>query len=178
MDFEKPNTKHLVLKPKEIEKTDKLAREGDGTAISVQLMHQQNRVGDLKAAERRRTGDPFPTASGAPEPALSAAFKPKEIALTDLPSHPGDEEAIKVHEILYENRIAEELSGWARIKRWTKRKSRRDRDFLLAVGTVDLGFVLIMVYMPSQVTLVYGLSGITLFTTMVAWIMYMVMDDY
>ena len=142
MEFEKPKTKHLVLKPKEVERTDKLARPGDGTEISVQLMHQQNRVGDEKAAARRKTGDPFPAATDAREPALHSAFRHKEIAITDLPSHPADEEAIRVHDILQENHHADQASGWGRIQSWAKRKSRRDRDFVLVVGAIDLAFLL------------------------------------
>jgi len=178
MEFEKPNTKHLVLKPKEVERTDKLARPGDGTEISVQLIHQQNQIGDMKAAARKKTGDPFPASSNAPMPVLSSAFRHKEVAITDLPSHPEDEEAIRVHDILEENRVADDLSGWAKIKRWTKRKSRRDRDFIIVVGGMNLGFLLVMRLLPSAVTLVYGISGMTLATVMIGWMMYMVMDDY
>ena len=117
MADEKPSTKHLVLKPKEIIPTDRLSRTGDGTAISVQLIHEQNR-------------------------------------------------------------IAEERSGWGRIKRWSKRKSRRGRDFIILVGGFDLGIVLLMRLMPSGVTLIYGTAAITLVTSMFGWILFFVMDDY
>jgi hypothetical protein len=178
MEFEKPNTKHLVLKPKEVEKTDKFVRPGDGTAISVQLIHQQNQIGEMKAAARKKTGDPFPTSSAAPMPALSSAFKHKEIAITDLPSHASGEEAIRVHDILDENRAADEISGWGKIKNWTKRKSKRDRDFVVVVGGVNLALIIAMRVMKDNVVFVYAISGMTLFTAMAAWIMFMVMDDY
>jgi hypothetical protein len=178
MEDEKPSTKRLALRPKVIIPTDTVARPGDGTAISVQLMHEQNRVGDQKAAERRKKGDPFLPASEASEPALAPVFKPKDISPMDQPSYPGDEEAVHVHDILLENRIAEDLSGWGRLKSWTKRKSRRDRDFIVGVGGMDLAIIIMMRVMPGETTLVFGLSAITLFTTMAAWIMYMVMDDY
>jgi hypothetical protein len=178
MEPEKPSTRHLVLKHKEVVLTDERACHGDGTAISVQLMHEQNRVADQKAAARKKTGDPFPDSSAIAEEPLAPVFKPKEIALTDPKPFSGDEEAIHIPEFLLENRIAEENSGWGRIKHWRRRRSRRDRDFIVAVGGVDLAIIILMRVMPGEGTLVFGLSGITLFTTMSAWIMYMVMDDY
>jgi hypothetical protein len=178
MEDEKPSTKHLVLKPKEIVPIDRLARPGDGTAISVQLIHQQNLVGEQKAAIRRKTGLPFPSASAGSAPPLASIFKPKEIAVTDLPAHPGDEEAIHVAEILSENRVAEEQSGWGRLKGRMRRKSKRNRDFLLTVGSIDLALVAMMVWAPGPTTIIFGLSGIVMVTTLMAWMMFMVMDDY
>jgi hypothetical protein len=178
MEFEKPKTKHLVLKPKEVVRTDALARPGDGTEISVQLMHQQNVVGDQKAAARKKAGDPFPAPSSGSAPPLAAAFKLKEINPMDKPSQPGDEEAIHVPGILLENRVADEISGWGRIKRWTRRKSKRDRDFIYGVGGLDLVILIVMWVMKDHVAMVFGLSAITLITSMAAWIMYGVMDDY
>ena len=54
MDDEKPDTRHLVLKPKEVVPTDPPSRPGDGTAISVQLIHRQNRLAEEKRSRRRR----------------------------------------------------------------------------------------------------------------------------
>jgi hypothetical protein len=178
MNDEKPPTKRLVLKPKEFERTDKIARPGDGTEISVQLMHQQNRIGDEKAAAKKRTGAPFLSASNAPMPALPPIFKHKEIAVTDRPAHEGDEEAIHVPNILVENSVAEQDSGWGRIKRWGRRKSRRDKDFIMVVGGIDLALVILMRVMHDTVTMVFGISAITLITVMAGWFMYFVMDDY
>jgi hypothetical protein len=179
MEFEKPDTSHLKLKPKEITPTEGRALPGDGSAISVQLIHRQNQIAEEKAAKRGKKGLP---PEQAPVLALSAAlppvFKPKEIARLDPPAAPGDENAVSVHEILLENRIAEERSGWGRIKRWRKRKSRRLRDFLVLVGGFDLAIAFMMKSMPGYITAVYGVAGITLVTSMVGWIMFVVMDDY
>jgi len=178
MEDEKPSTKHLVLKPKEIVPTDRLSRPGDGTAISVQLIHQQNLVGEQKAAERRKAGTAFPSGPSGSAPPLARIFKPKEIAVTDLPAHPGDEEAIHVAEILSENRDAEDRSGWGRLKGRMRRKSKRNRDFLVTVGSIDLGLVALMVWVPGPATAIFGISGIVMVTTLMAWMMFMVMDDY
>jgi hypothetical protein len=178
MDDEKPATKHLVLKPKEIVPTDRLSRPGDGTTISVQLIHQQNLVGEQKAAARKKSGTPFPSGTTGSEPPLARIFKPKEIAVTDLPAHQGDEEAIHVAEILSENRVAEEKSGWGRLRGRMRRKSKRNRDFLLTVGSIDLSIVALMIWVPGPTTAIFGISGIVMVTTLMAWMMFMVMDDY
>ncbi len=177
MDDEKPSTKHLVLKPKEITPTDGLSRPGDGTAFSVQLIHAQNKAAEEKSVLRKKSGTPFPMPTE-PEPALSPAFKPKTIESVNPMASPDDEEAIHVAEILLENRIAEERSGWKRLRFWRRRKSKRTRDFLVVVGSIDFAIVLSMRLMPSDIVLIYGISGITLATSMIGWIMFFVMDDY
>jgi hypothetical protein len=48
-DDDKPSGRKLVLKPREVTRTDPSARPGDGTEISVALIHRQNRI-----AEERR----------------------------------------------------------------------------------------------------------------------------
>ncbi len=179
MDDQKPSTKHLVLKPKEIMPTDSIARPGDGNAISVQLIHKQNELAEQKAASRRTTNAPFPLSLGGNEPPLSAAFKPKDIVPMDRPSHPDDDEAIKVPDILLQNKIAEMESGWGRIQHRKQRLiSRRTRDFLLIVGLADLAIVCFMKKYLNAVSMVYGISAVTVLSTTVAWVMFVVMDEY
>ncbi|HEY4989136.1 MAG TPA: hypothetical protein VII09_04975 [Opitutaceae bacterium] len=178
MDDEKPDTRHLVLKPKEIELTDALSRPGDGTALSVQLIHQQNRLAEEKALRRKRPTLGEADAKPAVARALPPVFKPKVLNPLDPPVRPGDEEAITVPDILLENRIAEDRSGWGRLKRRKRRKSRRNRDFVLLVGGLDLTIAILMKVMASAVTMVYGLSAIALITSTFAWIMFVVNDDY
>ena len=66
MEDEKPDTRHLVLKPKEIELTEERSRPGDGTAISVQLIHRQNVLAEEKAARDRRRGRDLPRPPAVP----------------------------------------------------------------------------------------------------------------
>jgi hypothetical protein len=178
MDDEKPSTKHLVLRPKEIIPIDKLARPGDGSAISVQLIHRQNQLAEEKASRRNRGQQPAP--EPVPDaPQLSPVFKPKDIVPTDPPAHLGDEEAISVPEILLENRIAEDESGWGRVRHRRKRLvSRRTRDFILGVGAVDLVIILVTWFAHNAISMIYGIAAITLLTSTFAWIMFFVMDDY
>jgi hypothetical protein len=179
MDDEKPDTRHLVLKPKEVELTEERSRPGDGTAISVQLIHRQNALAEEKAAREKRRGRGAPTApGGGPAPALPPVFKPREIVPTDLPATPGDEESISVPDILLENQIAEHGKGWWRVKGRKRRKSRRNRDFLLIVGGLDLAIAVLMRVMSNTMTTIYGIAGITLITSTFAWIMFVVNDDY
>jgi hypothetical protein len=180
VEDEKPDTRHLVLKPKEIVPMDNRSLPGEGTAISVQLIHTENRLAEEKANRKPRFGRaPSPLRpEPAPSPALPPVFKPREIAPLDPPSKPGDEEAIHVPEILFENRIAEDESGWGRLMRLKKRKSKRSRDFFIVVGGLDLAIGACMKFMPGTMTTIYGLAGITLVTSMTAWIMFVVNDDY
>jgi hypothetical protein len=178
MEFEKPETKHLVLKAKVVVPTDKPTIPGESEAISVQAIHAQNVRAD-KLRKKAKGRKPAPLALPATaEPELSPVFKHKEIAALNAPARPGDVEAIDVADILFENRIAEENSGWGRLKKWRRRKSKRGRDFLIIVGGIDLSIAFLMKVMPNGVALVYGLSAITLATTTLGWIMFVVMDDY
>jgi hypothetical protein len=178
MDDEKPDTRHLVLKAKEIVPIDKPSRPGDGNTISVQLIHRQNALAEKKASLARhpRLG---PLAGAAqPPPVPPPVFKKKEVAPINPPAHAGDEEAISVEEILFENRVAEEKSGWGRIKRWKGRKSKRTRDFILLVGGLDIIIAVGTKMMSNTVSTIYGIAGITLITSTFAWIMFVVNDDY
>jgi hypothetical protein len=178
MDDEKPSTKHLVLKAKDIVPMDRVARAGDGSAISVQLIHRQNLLAEERANRRKAANlpvaDPVPMIA-AP---LSPIFKPKEITRTDPPFFPDDDEAITVPDILLENRVAEEDSGWGRVKPRRRKFSRRTRDFVLMVGLADLAVVITMRQLADSVSFIYGISAITLLSSTVAWIMFVVMDDY
>lgn len=177
MDDEKPDTRHLVLKPKEIVPTENAARPGDGTAISVQLIHRENVLAEQKASNRKIHGR-VSANSAPPSPSFPPIFKPKELTPTDGPSKPGDEEAISVSGILLENRIAEEESGLTRLKWLKKRKSKRNRDFFLVVGGIDLAIGVYIKMASETVTTIYGISAITLITSTFAWIMFAVNDDY
>lgn len=177
MDDEKPSTKHLVLKPKEIVPTDPPSRPGDGTALSVQLIHEQNRIALEKAEIRRKTKAPFPKPAEA-EPALHPAFKPKTIDTVNPVARPDDEEAIHIEEMLLQNRHAEERSGWGRVKFWKRRSSKRTRDFLVGVGSLDVVITAFAWWQHDEITFLVAISAMTLVTSIAAWMMFFVMDDY
>jgi hypothetical protein len=216
MEDEKPDTSHLVLKPKVVEPTDKVATPGDGTAISVQGIHQENALADEKRAARKKpsltgeapkdstvppgfkvqapkgvTAPPIaqPEPPKAAEPLISRppvrrdgtippGFKRKEIVPVDAPAPEDDLEGIRVHDILQENREADDASGANALKPKAPRKTRRLRDFLLLVGTIDVAIAVLIKVMHNPMMFIYGVAGITLVTATVAWIMFVVMDAY
>jgi hypothetical protein len=178
MEDEKPDTRHLVLKPKVITLTEERSVAGDGTAISVQLMHKQNQIAEERSrGDGRRDVDPAPPRS-ASDQALPPVFKPKEIEPTDPPVGHKDDEAISVPDILLENKIAEQQKGWWHVRHRKKRPSRRNRDFILVVGGIDLAVAIAIKVMSSAVTTIYGVAAIVLVTSMGAWVMFVVNDDY
>ncbi|HEY5227697.1 MAG TPA: hypothetical protein VIJ19_04095 [Opitutaceae bacterium] len=177
MEFEKPETKHLVLKPKVIVPTDTTVPQGDASRISVQKIHAQN----VQAEKKKFIGGrgPAPAPLALPDkPSIPPGFKHREIEVLNEMADPDDIDAVNIPEILLENRIAEEQSGWGQIRRWGKRRSRRTRDFLIVVGTTDILIGLLMKTVESPMMVVYGLSAITLVTVCVGWIMFFVMDPY
>jgi hypothetical protein len=177
MEFEKPETKHLVLKPKVIVPTDTTVPQGDATRISVQKIHAENVRAEKDNAAGRRGSDPAPPAL--PErPSVPPGFRHREIEVLNEVADPDDIDAVSIPEILLENRIAEEESGWGQIRRWGRRRSRRARDFLIVVGTTDVVIGLLMKTMPSPMMVIYGLSAMTLVTVCVGWVMFFIMDPY
>lgn len=216
MEDEKPNTSHLVLKPKVVELTDKVATPGDGTAISVQGIQQENALADERRAARKKpslsgeapkdspippgfkvlapkgvTAPPIarPEPPKAAEPLISRppvrkdgtippGFKKKEVVPVNAPAPEDDLEGIRVHDILQENRVAEEAAGAHALQPKAPRKTRRLRDFLLLVGTIDLAIAVLIKVMQNPMMFIYGIAGITLVTATVAWIMFVVMDAY
>jgi hypothetical protein len=176
MEFEKPKTDHLVLKPKVIDPVDKPAGPDDSSRISVQKIHEENVRADKQREKGERGAISSPESEAGAE--LPKGFKLTEYEVHNEVARAGDEEAVSVHEILLENRIAEERSGWGRILDWRRRKSRRGRDFIIVVGGFDLAILLLMKSMPNTVSAIYGVGAITLFTSMVGWVMFMVVDPY
>jgi hypothetical protein len=175
-EFEKPKTDHLVLKPRVVDPTDKPAGPGDSSRISVQGIHAENVLADKQRAKGER-GNISPSVPPV-ETQVPKGFKLAEYEVFNDVARPHDEDAVSVDEILLENRIAEDRSGWGRIVDWRHRKSHRGRDFLIVVGSVDLSIALIMKMESNVMTAIYGIAGITMFTTTVAWVMFMVMDPY
>jgi hypothetical protein len=176
MNDEKPPIRRLVLKPRDVDPVDKLSRPGDGTAISVRLIHLENRQAAERAAGKW-LGDPQPLAES-PEP-VGSPFKPKEITPIDPPSPAGDASAISVAGMLRANRSAAADSGPELIAMPRRRKSRRHRDFILLVSCAFLSVGALAAVFRHDLQMVgLALLGIVFLTVILAWIMYGVMDRY
>jgi hypothetical protein len=179
MDDEKPPKRRLSLKQKDVEPVDKVARPGDGTAISVKLIHRENQL----AADRPPgswQGDLMtpPDVEGHIE-AGPSPFKPKEISPMDPPSGPGGEDAISVAKMLHRNQAAAAASTPELIAMPVRRRSRRHRDFIVLLSCAALSFgALALIFRQDRQMVALGLFGIVFATVILAWIMYGVMDRY
>jgi hypothetical protein len=178
-DDENPPIRRFALKPKDFTPTETAARPGDGTAISVRLMHRQNEIAAERSSLRTGGGSPQCPPGAAGAAGGSAVLRPKEITPTDTPARPGDGTAISVELIHRQNRIAGERLGPEIVALPPKRRSRRTRDFILLVTMASLLVAVLMLQLPrTPGTLVMGLVLITYIAMLLAWVMFGVMDDY
>jgi hypothetical protein len=176
MDDEKPPVRRLALKQREIDPVDKISRPGDGMAISVRLIHLENKLAAERPAGTRAAdpGQPAQDGDGG-----SPVFKRKDITPIDPPSPAGDESAISVSGILRENRAALDDSAPELVAMPHRRKSRRHRDFIVLLScALSSVAALAAVFRHDMQIVSLCLFGIVFVTVMLAWIMYGVMDRY
>lgn len=108
--------------------------------------------------------------------------KPKLILKTEnlercALSRPESEAPPSVHEMLQQNRATE--AAFAKPLILNKKPTRRRKDYLISLllgnGLICLTVALLPI---NVVTLVYGFSGIVLYTIGLTWIMWGVMSNY
>jgi hypothetical protein len=174
MSDEKPPMRRFALKPKEVEPVDKVARPGDGTAISVQLIHQGNKDAAAK-----------PLGASPERPALPpqgdevSVFKEQDFVAIDPPSSPDDPEAITVSGMLRRNSTAARDSAPELIPMPPPRRSRRNRDFVVLVSGAAVSVLTLMaVFSHDRQIVALSLFIIVFVVVILAWIMYGVMDRY
>jgi len=178
MDDKDPPLRRFTLKPKEVVPTESPSRPGDGTAISVDLIHRENRIAEEKSAGGRWGRAPVPPAPDV-APGGAAPFKPKEITPMDPPSQPGDESAISVHEMLRQNRVAADESTPELIALPPRRRSRRHRDFAVVLFAATVSIVVATVvfrHEPGMIALTWIGRGFA--TSILGWVLYGVMVRY
>lgn len=91
-----------------------------------------------------------------------------------LKSEPND-----VHSILRTNQSREAAQGLYDVKAGQRRPSRRLRDYLLLMigGNGAIALLVVMVG-PNILTVMFGLSGMTLLSVSASWIMWVLLRDY
>jgi hypothetical protein len=179
MEDERPQVRRLVLKAKEIDPLDKVARPGDGTAISVQLIHQANKNAEARSRSPLFGGPAESSTGGWDALGDPSASTTKEGQPGEPRSGKDDESEISVEGILRENRTASDESTPELIAMPPRRKSRRNRDFvlLLACALSSWG-VLAYVFRTDMQLVGLALFGIVFLTVMLAWVMFGIMDRY
>ena len=88
-----------------------------------------------------------------------------------LPNH-------DIHGILKGNRQAEIDAGLDQVRRNHFRISKRTRDFWLLFISVNAFLLFGVSRFHNVISMVYGLSGVVLFSLGLVWVMYGVMDRY
>ena len=153
MDEEQNPPRRLTLKPKEIVPTDERPRPGDGTALSVELMHRMNQAAEARAAARlwrsmswTRMASGSGIARGASSGrTLAAKANPKD-ELIAMPA---------------------------------RRRSRRNRDFLLLLSCAGVAaLVLGIVFRNNLPVIGLALAAIAMLVLVLAWVLFGVMDRY
>ncbi len=178
-DDENPPVRRFVLKPKEITPTETPARPGDGTAISVQLMHRQNELAEERSSLRKREGWPQSPPDAPVGPVGSPLLAPKEITPTETRACAGDGTAISARLILQDNLAAAKKLNPEIVELPHRKMSRRTRDFFLLMAAVIIALAFFMQMLPRTMgTLIMGLVITGFAGVMFAWIMFGVMDDY
>lgn len=135
-----------------------------------------------------------PREANAPEPEAAASTGPAPVAegridvrdLTRIAGTPGPVlsspvpgKPNDVHQVLAGNLAAANAAGLNDVAPRPKRRSRRKRDYILLMITVN-AFFAFWAFGPyaNAMTFVYGLAGIVLFSISLSWVMFGVMDDY
>jgi hypothetical protein len=179
MDDETPPPRRLTLKPREAAAPDPdRPMTGDGTALSVPLMHLQNKLASEKPADT--TGERFAPASPRPT-AVPFGTAPSERAPELVPLDPvqSEEDQISIHQMLRANEMAARLAEPELIPMPKPRRSRRRRDFALLVGLASCAVGgLLLVFRHDTEMVALALFIIVFMTVILAWVMFGVMDKY
>ena len=103
---------------------------------------------------------------------MAYRLKKVEVDRINEPSG-GSPDPNDVHATLRGNLAAEDRAGLNAIPQPPHRRSRRKRDYLLAMIVGNLVLLVAAVFAP-----VFGLAGLVIFDVGVTWIMWFVVDDY
>jgi hypothetical protein len=178
-DDEDPPVRRFALKPKEIARTDPASRPGDGTELSVRLMHRMNEIAAERSSLPKRDDSAQSLAEVPAAPGESPVLLPREVDLTDPRAVPGDGTAISVDLIHRQNRIAAGKRGPEIVAMPPKRRSKRTRDYFMLLAIADVPFAILLAAGPRTAGTIALSSFVIVFASSVlTWVMFGVMDDY
>jgi hypothetical protein len=179
MDDTEPKISRFKLKPREVESSEPLSRPGDGTEISVALIHRQNQL----AAERHAAEVPQETSvDGTEEEVRSGAvdpFLPKDAGLEEERAESSEGLAISIKEFLKENREAVRKYSPELIILRARGIPRQHRDFAIVVGIAALVLGPIAFAFRDDSRIVdLTIMCLVFVAALFAWIIYGIMDRY
>ena len=139
---------------------------------------------EFERANPARPGAPSADPPPAPDPGIVAAEGEQEIDVNDLiragagsgpqlRSNAGANRPNDVHAMLRENLAQANAAGLNDLTLPPKRKSKRTRDYFLLLVSGNLILAFGFVLQP-----IFAGAGVVLFNFGLAWIMWVVMDDY
>jgi hypothetical protein len=109
-----------------------------------------------------------------PKPQLGAA----KFESVNAPAA-GTPPPVDVHALLHDNLAREKAAGLHDLAPLPPRRSRRRRDYWLALVAGNLAIVALMVvFGPGLIQLVSGGAGIVIYSCGLTWMMWVVIDDY
>lgn len=124
----------------------------------------------------------YPGPAAAVDAAVTDTRELARIGAENLPLLTGNVPANRDDEIqalMRENVARADSAGLNDVASPRRRRSRRWRDYLLSILLVDSAIVALVLGLGvNPVTFLFGLGGIAIFTTGLAWVMFGVMDDY
>lgn len=164
-DENDPPRKFYGLKPRNFERVNPAPEAGSSPAAEV-------------------PSDTIPIDPG-PAAATDAPIDTRELAraaATNMPLLTGNAAANRdneIHALLRENLARANAAGLNDLAPQKRRRSRRWRDYLLSILLVNGAIIALVLWLGvNAVTFVFGLGGIAIVTTGLAWVMFGVMDDY
>jgi hypothetical protein len=174
MEEEPPKGRRLALKPREIAPSEPASRPGDGTAMSVKLIHQMNRIAESKGPGFLGGAPSSDAGHEVPE-----GFRRKDILPMDPPAGSGEEPPISVAEMLRRNAATAGRSGGELISLPQRRRSRRWRDFWIILGCAGAALLASGVVFHSTPA-VFALCSLAIAfaTAVLAWVLFGIMDRY
>jgi hypothetical protein len=179
MEEETPPPRRLTLKPREAVPPDPdRPLTGDGTAVTIPLMHLQNKLAEQKPADA--TGERFAPASPRPA-AIAFGTAASERTAEAAPMDPAqsEEDQISIHRMLRANEMAARMAEPELIAMPKPTRSRRMRDFAFLVGIAALAVGgLLLVFRHDREMVALALFIIVFVTVILAWVMFGVMERY